>query len=100
MNRLHNWWIRFSSKYLGYTYYVDMSNLPPSPAYFTTGHCWSAPLEFNEAQRYSITGCECGAKLRSTYPKKGCVTMPETESAMLPCPFAEKHAQEKQERGW
>jgi hypothetical protein len=105
MNRLQNWWIRFSMKYLGYRYYIDPASIPPAPTsgIHAHGHAWwgkvlNGPHESDRFYTADVMSrCPCGARLY--YRRKG-----ETEDrfdpeALLECPMRERNEREKRARG-
>ena len=106
MNRLQNWWIRFSMRYLGYTYYVDPASIPPAPTsgIHAHGHAWwsrnyySPDSAFYNFAPDVLSRCPCGARLyvRTSREEKENRHDPE---ALTECPMREQNDRERRARG-
>jgi hypothetical protein len=104
MNRLQNWWISFSMKYLGYTYYIDPASIPPAPTsgIHAHGHAWWSRNHYNPGTAFDfapnvLSRCPCGARLYVR--EKGAKEDRYDPEALLECPMRAQNDQERRMRG-
>jgi len=104
MNRLQNWWIRFSMRYLGTRYVVDPASIPPAPTsgIHAHGHAWWSRNYYKPDPAFDfapdvLSRCPCGARLYVR--EKGAKEDRYDPEALLECPMREQNDRERRARG-